>query len=393
MIQRTSTRRTAWAATASALVLLLAGCGLHDDETFPLNSLAPKGKQADEIYSLVAPVFIVAGVVFVLVMGAALYLAIRYRRRKGDVDGVDEPIQRHGNTPLEWGWTILPALVLAILAIGNVKTIWTLENDQVDAPMEVDVIGQQWWWEYRYDLDDDQKPDIITANQLVIPAGTTVRLAIQSNDVIHSFWIPMLSGKKDAVPGRVHHWAITADQPGIYQGQCTEFCGLSHAYMRMEVKALSQEDYDTWVENQLAPVVEPTAGTEAADGKDIFFTKCASCHQIDGYDETGKELDSDAPDADYRGAQHPLISGNAPNLTHLMSRDMFAGNMFHLYEPGATREAAMPEGQPNEGQLGSWLRNPPGMKPMNPDANRGMPNLQLPEDEIRKLVAYLTLLK
>jgi len=392
MIRRTSIRRAVWAATSSALVLVAAGCGLHDDEK-PLNTLAPKGKQADEIYSLVTPVFLVAGVVFVLVMGAALYLAIRYRRRKDDVDGVDEPIQRHGNTPLEWGWTILPALVLAVLAIGNVKTIWTLENDQRDAPMEVEVIGQQWWWEFRYDVDGDRKPDVITANQLVIPAGTTVRLAIQSNDVIHSFWIPMLSGKKDAVPGRTHHWAITAAEPGIFQGQCTEFCGLSHAYMRMEVKALSQADYDKWIEHQMAAPEEPSAGSEAEAGKQVFFTKCASCHQVNGYDDTGKKLDTHQPNGDYRGAQHPLIAGNAPNLTHIMSRDKFAGNMFQLYEDGAKLEGVLPEGDPNAGTLGSWLRNPPGMKPMNADANRGMPNLQLPEDEIRKLVAYLTLLK
>jgi cytochrome c oxidase subunit 2 len=344
MIQRTTIRRAGWTATSSALVLLAAGCGLHDDEK-PLNTLDPRGKQADEIYSLVTPVFLVAGVVFVLVMVGALYLAIRYRRRKDDVDGVDEPIQRHGNTPLEWGWTILPALVLAVLAIGNVRTIWTLENDQLDAPMEVEVIGHQWWWEFRYDLDDDGEADIITANQLVIPSGTTVRLAIKSNDVIHSFWIPKLSGKKDAVPGRVHHWAITADEPGVFQGQCTEFCGLSHAYMRMEVKALAQADYDTWIDNQL------------------------------------------------QGPLHPLIAGNAPNLTHLMSRDKFAGNMFRLYEPGVDSEAAELDGTADHGTLGAWLRNPQEMKPMAAEANRGMPNLQLPEDEIRKLVAYLTLLK
>jgi cytochrome c oxidase subunit 2 len=326
-------------------------------------------------------------------MVGTLYLAFRYRRRKDDVDGVDEPIQRHGNTPLEWGWTILPAIILAALAIGNVKTIWTLENDQVNAPMEVQVIGQQWWWEFRYDLNDDAKYDIITSSQLVIPAGTTVRLAIRSNDVIHSFWIPMLSGKKDAVPGRVHHWAITAEKPGIFEGQCTEFCGLSHGYMRMQVKALSQADYDIWVQNQLAPHVEPAAGSVAAAGEDLFFQKCASCHQLNGYDETGKALANHEPDNDYRGALHPLIAGNAPNLTHLMSRDHFAGNMVPLYEPGVTTGAAIPEGEPNVGELGSWLRDPPGMKPMNPDANRGMPNLQLPEDEIHKLVAFLSTLK
>ena len=385
--------RALWIGAAVALGLVLTGCGVTDDDGRPLTTLNPKGEQASEIHNLVVPIFIVAGVVFVLVNAAVITLAIRYRRRRHEVDGVDEPVQRHGNTPLEWGWTILPAVLLAFLAIGNVRVIWELENDQVEAPMEVDVIGQQWWWEFRYDTNGDDKYDIITASQLVIPAGTTVRLNIRSNDVIHSFWIPALSGKKDAVPGRVHHWAITADEPGIYEGQCTEYCGLSHAYMRMQVKALSEADYDTWVENQIAPAVEPEAGSEAAEGKTIFFQKCASCHQINGYDNNGERLESDVPDPDYRGALHPLISGNAPNLTHLMSRNRFAGGMFDLHEGGGSDESVMPEGTPNEANLGDWLRNPPGMKPMAADANRGMPNLNLPEDEIRKLVVYLSELK
>ena len=132
--------------------------------------------------------------------------------------------------------------------------------------MEVTVIGQQWWWEYRYDVDHDGQDDIITANDLVIPAGEPVNLTITSRDVIHSFWIPALNGKRDAVPGREHPLLIEADEPGVFRGQCTEFCGLSHGYMRMRVVALTQADYAAWQANQLRGRRSPTEGELALRG-------------------------------------------------------------------------------------------------------------------------------
>ena len=126
-------------------------------------------------------------------------------------------------------------MVLVALGVLNAKTILDLKKTPDDA-IDVEVYGQQWWWEYRYDVDGDDQPDIITANQMVVPAGRHIHLKIRSNDVIHSFWIPQLNGKMDSVPGRTNDWSIEADEPGLYQGTCTEFCGLSHALMRMEVK-------------------------------------------------------------------------------------------------------------------------------------------------------------
>jgi cytochrome c oxidase subunit 2 len=382
--------RYGWVFLLATLGLVLACCGSDDR---PLTTLDPRAKESETIHNLAKPVFIVAGIVFVLVEGAVLLLVIRFRRRKGDEDGVDEPVQLHGNSKLEWGWTIAPAVVLAILAVGNVTTIWDLENDQLDATTRVEVIGQQWWWEYRYDIDQDGAPDIITANQLVMPVGETIGLNIKSNDVIHSFWIPALNGKKDAVPGRAHGLSFTADKPGLYSGQCTEYCGLSHGYMQMEVKVLEREDYDRWVANQLKAPVEPKADSLAAAGKELFFQRCSTCHQIDGFKKDGTPSELDGPNPDYEAETIPEKSGNAPNLTHLMSRRHFAGNMFPLYLDDSDATAAIPEGVVDAGELARWLKDPVAMKPMDPDNNQGMPNYELTYDEIQKLVAYLAILK
>jgi len=378
------------------VVMLLILNNITDAVHHPLTTLKPRGEESRKINDLSNLVFLIAGIVFVFVEGGTIFLVHRFRSRDDDVE--DDPVQSHGKSALEWTWTAIPALTLAILAAFNVSTLWDLESDAANAKMSVEVIGQQWWWEFRYDTNNDGKPDIITANQLVIPTKTMVAVKISSNDVIHSFWIPALNGKKDAVPGRVHRIALHADEPGIFEGQCTEFCGLSHGYMRMQVKALDAADYQSWLDNQHRGPVEPKDGTLAAEGKAAFDSKCASCHQINGYTPSGEKVEggSKLPNADYGGAEHPLISGNAPNLTHLMSRDHFAGGMFPLYDSydsDAPRTSAAPDGVPNQGELGDWLRNPGDKKPMAADRARGMPNLNLSEDEINKLVAYLTTLK
>ncbi|MFN8050069.1 MAG: cytochrome c oxidase subunit II [Acidimicrobiales bacterium] len=379
--------------TLLSLTLVLAACGaLRDDKGRPLTTLNPKGIQSTRIDNLVSPVFIVATVVFVLVEGGVLFMVFRFRRRKDAVDGVDEPVQVHGIPRLEWAWTILPALLLAGMAILNVKTIWQLEERDSNA-ITVEVYGQQWWWEFRYDTNDDGKPDIITANQMVIPAGRQMNLVIRSNDVIHSFWIPALNGKKDAVPGRTHSWSLEADKPGLYQGTCTEFCGLSHAYMRMEVKAVTPTEYKDWITAQEKPATLPTDATpnDASDDSAVlkgygeFKAQCAQCHQINGLGYDKKPTDG-TPDPKYGGVNHPLTSGNAPNLTHLMSRNRFAGNLLALYTDDTRKEV-------NVSNLGNWLRNPKNLKPMAPDENRGMPNLNLSQDQIDNLVAFLSTLK
>ncbi len=359
-----------------ALPLLLSACA----DKAPLDTLEPKGPRARSIDQLVNPVFLIAGVVFFAVELGVLFLVWRFRRRKGD-DALPE--QAHGNFKLEIGWTILPALLMAGVGVASTLTLLDLFEEPAGA-QKVTVIGQQWWWEYRYDVDSDGKDDIVTANDLVIPAGEPISLDITSRDVVHSFWIPALNGKRDAVPGRNHPWTIEADEPGVYRGQCTEFCGLSHGFMRMRVVALSPADYAEWEANQLEGAEVPTSAL-AKQGMDTFRTSCTGCHLVSG--EGGNE-------DIFTGAA--LVSGAAPNLTHLASRGVFAGGVFDLWvDQDGNNEVDLDElgGQFNVGDLKAWLRDPPGRKPMSPTDGRGMPNLNLTDEQIDALVAYLETLE
>ncbi len=360
----------------------------------PLNTLAPAGEKAQEIWNLIVPVFAIAGLAFILVEVGIIWLAARYRERPEDEEGVGEPKQLHGNTKLEIGWTLAPALLLAVLAVFSVNGI--ISQGRAENPIDVTVIGQQWWWEYRYDLDSDGAPDIITANEAVIPVGRDVRFHIQSNDVIHSFWIPRLGGKLDAVPGRTHVRVLDADEVGIYEGQCTEFCGLSHGVMRMQVKALSTADYDEWVERMTTPPAQPKTEVEI-EGQKLFVAQCSFCHQVNGVNP-GDEYPfkySAVPDPDYGMTNDsPLAARNAPNLTHFMLRQHFVGGLLPLFEGDQVAKLDPTESyDPHVNNIKRWLRDPEEVKPMNPDNNQGMPNYNLSEAQIEQLTAFLLTLK
>jgi cytochrome c oxidase subunit 2 len=366
----------------------------------PLTSLAPEGPSADSIQKLLIPVTAIAGIVFVVVIGAIVFITWKFRERK-DSDPDEFPSQIHGKTTLEIGWTILPALILAGIAVGTVMTIINLNREEPNA-IQVQVAGQQWWWEYKYDLNSDGNfdgpEDITTATELVIPAGKPVQVTTTSNDVIHSFWIPGLNGKKDAVPGLYNPLKLQADEPGVFRGQCTEFCGLSHANMRMLVRAVSSSDYDAWVRNQLKDHAADPTNPVAAEGKKVWQALCAQCHVIKGIN-----------DAKMKETPPPLVAGVAPDLTHFMTRGTFAGSIFNLYEPVSSDGQPLPmsdvaaAGDPgavltggpvntatvNRVTLEAWLRNAPALKPMYPQGGRGMPNLNLTEEQIDQLVAFL----
>jgi cytochrome c oxidase subunit 2 len=381
-------RRFAPLALVLPLVLFLGACA----SDAPQDTLEPKGPIARSIDGLWDGVFLVAVVVFILVEFGALALAVRFRRRKDDSDD-DLPAQTHGNTRLELAWTLLPAVMLAVVGFFTLRTLFDV-NQRVDEDLTIQVTGQQWWWEFAYDTDGDGEytdEDVLTASDLVIPAGVDVNLDISSNDVIHSFWIPSLNGKKDAVPGRSHPLRLNADEPGTYVGQCTEYCGLSHAYMRQRVIALPQGEFEQWLEDQQDDADRPT-GEDAAAGAELFATQCSGCHLARGINDSEFEDQGEGTEL--------LVSGNAPDLTHFATRGVFAGAIFDLWvdQDGDDIVEADEIGvELNRGDLEAWLRDPPGEKPMHAPALpepggekiRGMPNFNLQEEQIDQLVAFL----
>lgn len=377
-----SRRRRYLIGLALVLVcLVLASCGTGSDK--PLDTLDPIGDEAKTIDRLVRPVFMTAIVIFFLVEGAIVFVIARFRRRRSDAVDADEwPAQVHGNVKLELGWTVLPAVIIGVIGIFTVATVFELEERDANA-LEVDVYGHQWWWSFEYDIDDDGVVDFTTANEMVVPTGRQVDLTIHSRDVIHSFWIPRLNGKRDAVPGREHTLSLQTDQAGMFRGQCTEFCGLSHARMQMYVDARTPDDYEAWVQQQLQPAAVPEEGSAASTGLDVFRTYCQSCHLVRGGNlDASENLITEL--GEFGGPESTLKAGWAPELTHLMSRRHFAGAILDLYND---------DGSVNTAELEAWIRDPASMKPADADAGRGMPDRGLSEDEIDQVVAYLMTLE
>lgn len=328
-------------------LVLAAGCA----KDTPQNTLDPHGPFAREPYQIIKPVFAIAGVVFVLVNALVLYAAIRFRRRSED----ERPEQIHGHTAFEIGWTVIPLAILVVVGILTVSKIFFLDKVHEEA-MQVQVIGHQFWWEFNY-RDADGKILARTANELHIPVGEEVQLTMTSGDVIHSFWPVKLAGKVDVIPGRENHMTIQADKPDFYYGQCGEYCGLSHANMRLRVVAQPRADFDRWMaansfDQPAAPreIVTAATASGASDvdkGYTLFLQRgCSGCHAVNGVS---------------KGAV-------GPDLTYFNGRATFAGAIF----------------ENNDDNLRAWLRDPPGEKP-----GSLMPNLELSEAEITQLTAYL----
>lgn len=382
----------------AAVAVLLASCSGEQTMLDPAGYFA---QRPDDLFTLV---LWIALAVFIFVQGLILFTVIRYRRREGD----DEvPAQVHGNTRLEIVWTVIPAVILGLIAIPTVQQVLEL-SEVPEEPMIVEVIGHRWWWEYRY-------PDngIITANELVIPEDTNIRLEMRAeengqatNGVLHSYWLPALAGKQDVFPGRVTTLNMRADEPGRYLGACAEYCGLSHAYMRNRGVVLTAEEFDQWVAEQqqgsqvaaaigeanpgwtttqeVSEAVVPDALPEGVEGDPdqlargwaVFQNNCASCHQIRDVDVASAE---------------DFSANQGPNLTHLMSRKEFAGAIFDLYLP---EEGGRPSidftDEPNVEQLRAWVYDAPSQKAMRPNNGIGMSSFStLPAEDIDAVVAYL----
>jgi cytochrome c oxidase subunit II len=317
------------AGMASALPVL-TGCGRID-------SFAPVTPQGESVAGLFTFVMWLAFLVSGGVALAAFYAMYRFRDRPGG----PEPAQVHGNMKLELAWTAAPVLILTVLFILMLRTMGTVEAEQPDA-LRVRVIGHQWWFEYVY-------PDlgIVTANELHIPVGRPVRLELESADVVHNYWVPQFGWKKDNTPNHVVPMNVLVNEPGVYDGACTEFCGAQHAWMRIRVVAEAPEQFGAWAaRNQ-----QPAAAVNQRGAQVFAQNTCINCHAIQGVGDARV-----GPDLSHFGSRSQIGAGVADNT---------------------------PE------NLHAWLRDPHRIKP-----GILMPGYQnMPDEDMRALVEYLGGLK
>ena len=237
------------AATAIALPLLLTACHLSDPRVYPSTTFAPHtefGRYIDDLWNLLLRL----GVgVFIFVEGLLVITLIRFRARPGGA----QPKHVHGNTTLEVLWTIIPAVILITIAVPTVRTIFLTEAKASPDALQVEVIGHQWWWEFRY-----PQYNVITADELYLPAGRKVNFSLRTNDVLHSFWVPAMGGKRDLISNHTNYlWYTPADSMAgtAWDGSCNEYCGEEHADMRFRAFVLSQADFERWAAHEATPAI------------------------------------------------------------------------------------------------------------------------------------------
>lgn len=327
------------------LFATLTGCvgtGIQD-------ALNPAGPQSARIANWFWFSLVLAVVVFVTYAALLAFGLGRAHRRQKRGEPNDLP-PSHGFHLVLWGGFAVPVVVLlTLLVYSNVtdRQISRLGRGPGADPLTIEVVGHQFWWEVRYLEVGRPDREFTTANEIHIPVGRPIRFLVESRDVIHSFWVPNLHGKVDLVPGRTNDLVLQADQPGVYRGQCAEFCGSQHAKMAMLVIAHEEESFAAWRERQLALHGVP-ADPEAALGHDVFMRNgCALCHTIRGTEAHGRV----APDLTHFGTRRTIAAGVLPNT---------------------------------RGHLAGWIADPQGIKPGN-----RMPSVPLLGDELRALLAYL----
>ncbi len=329
----------------------------------------PASPPAESIRNVALLALAITGFIFVIVEGVLLYCLVRFRRgrtpptplpsgERGGGEGAMEPPQLYGSKPIEIAWTVGPLLIVFVLVLVTTRSLWDINVDAPDPrsgnALFVTVVGRQWWWEYTYEYYNGQKYGFTTANELHVPAGdgTTARpvyLTLKSADVCHSFWVPRLAGKTDLIPGRTNHMWFQANAPGLYVGQCAEFCGAQHANMLLRVVVDPPDKFDAWLKHESDNATPPAVGDVAAET--FLKQSCVNCHRVRGV----------ADKATY-----------APDLTHLMSRDTLASGMIDN----------------TRANLKDWVHNPQKIKP-----GCLMPAFGLSDQDADLVVDYLTTLK
>lgn len=351
--------------TALLLLVLVAVVGCGTAEQYPQSTLHPKGDFAALVDGLFMKTVWWATVVFILVEGGLLWAIYRYRGKHDD----PEPKQIHGSTLIEIIWTVVPAVVLAIVAVPTVQAIFSTAkmpeaSAEGGAPMVVEVTGHQWWWEFYY-----PEYGIRTANELHIAVGRTVDLRMKTVDVLHSFWVPQFAGKRDVFPNRETRIWFTAKEAGDYPGACAEFCGEQHARMLFYTMARPADEFAQWVTARQADSVAfslavaaadsatPAAAAElqvadappVAEGRRLFAAKgCAGCHSLQGV-----------------GAPRGMIG---PNLSGIGRRRFIAAGWL----------------ENTDDNLKHWIMNPASFK-----SGVKMPTLPMTDAEAEALVAFL----
>jgi cytochrome c oxidase subunit II len=313
----------------------------------PLGYLNAAGTRADVILPLTWFTIIVS-VLVCAAIAALLWIGVSRRRQAADIRSV--PVERGGNGIR---WISLGVMISAVPLF--ITLVWTMVAlAKVSGPprkpaLTLDVTGHDWWWEVRYDASEPSEI-FTTANEIHIPAGKPVLVRLHGGDVIHSFWVPKLSGKTDTIPGQTNLTWMEARVPGRYRGACQEFCGSQHANMAFEVVAQSPQDFAQWRVAQLQAAPGPTTQAQIR-GLGVVEYRCGLCHEV-------------------RGTRAGAVS--APDLTHVMSRRLLAGGTI-----------------PNtRGNLAAWIQNPQALKP-----NSLMPNQYLSGEQLSDVLAYLGTLK
>ena len=376
-----------WAPVLSLLFLLAGACSPDHYPQTALRPLSDFAKIGDDIQT---KTFYWALGVFVLVEGALLYAVFRFRGKPTDA----EPHQVHGNTTIEIVWTVIPALILAAIAVPTVKGIFQTNALPTGDILKVEVVGHQWWWEFRYpDLN------ITTANELHIPVGQTVSFRMGTVDVVHSFWPPRFAGKRDVFPNRETRIWFKAEATGEYPGQCTEFCGIEHGRMAFRVRAQTPEEFQAWVAHMQTLGPKPAkaaAGTPPADS-----VRTASAGAVVQAPQKPKPAKQGAPpttaardsttatappqDPAYAAGEKLFLAKGCVGCHSLNAVDAPKGMIGpNLANVGARSYIGAGSFKNTDENLARWIQNPQALK-------QGvlMPNLGVTPEEAKSLVAYL----
>ena len=312
----------------------------------PMDYLHADGRMGKTILPLMQGLLIISAVV-VVIIAALVLIAILRRGRTGVVAG--SPLiegEARGWIPIGVG---VSTIVLVGLVVWTSVTMARMANPPSAPALSIEVRGHQWWWEFAY-LNDDPSKTFVTANELHIPVGKAVRFDLKGEDVIHTFWVPSLGGKTQLIPGQTNMTWLEADRPGVYRGQCSQYCGQQHAHMVFSVIADPPQAFEAWRDGQLRAAAQPSSD-DTRLGEQRFIGRCGACHTVRGTPANGHV---------------------GPDLTHLMSRATIAGG-------------ELPN---NPGFLSGWIANPQNLKP-----GSLMPNPELSGPDLASIRSFLVTLK